>query len=170
MADAAQIAIDALYATLELNLPSTLASLDAERDPELLRLSDPPARFVKRRPFPSDADLLVPLVMLDNKRVEPGGDWKNGERLVTVRLDVWFPGRISDPDVVLEAVSAMCGAIYGVVETGDGRGPYMVGGVDAVTVCRPRTLNLPQMVRQTERQVPVQIARANPEFEIQVWI
>lgn len=159
-----------LIATLEANLPAKLATLTP---PTGIDYADPAPQFFDRALMSTDADVLGPIVAIDRTTSRPGAQYQTGEWLVTLRLDVYFPGPAGARSETLDAIHAFAAAIHDVVKDGDGRGQWMVGGDDysRITVCRPVGLNVEPTVRAfgDGRTIAIPVARAFPEFTLQVW-
>lgn len=166
-AEASQIQVGAAAANEVLGIHEALD------DQVLLALASPSPIFLARSLMATDIDVTRPVVAIDREGTRPGSPYTTGERLVTVRLEVLYPGPVGARGETLEAIHALAAAIMQTVADGDERGPYLVGDIawgERVSVCRPVSLQVEPTVRTFGRGTNTHpIGRAMPEFEIQVW-
>lgn len=153
-----------------------LGIAQVESDSVVLALSDPRTRFYERALERSDIALrLAPLVGVRRASSAADKPLNADTTQVRVELHVVFPGPVGEISCVLEAAQALAGAIYRVVEEGDGRGTFKIGrshdtadGMQVVVV-RPEPLQIEPLIFSAEDLGRAPIGQAYPSFEIEVF-
>jgi hypothetical protein len=142
----------------------------------LLALSDPAPQLYERAWMNGD-DIGPGLTVYVMRELEaPVVPHRTDIYTVSLRCELGFVGPAGASDAktaTLEALRAAAFAVLDVVKDGDGRGEFAVGGTvygANVINCFPRPTNVePAVGSLGDPSRGVTLARANLEFEVQVW-
>lgn len=104
-----------------------LSPVEGREDACVIALGAPAPRLVPRRLAWTD-DLSTPAIGVFSAREAPLAPIHQGLHRVDVRLELVFPGVVGQPDATVDATLAFLGELAATIATGDGRGPYLVGG------------------------------------------
>jgi hypothetical protein len=175
--DAPTKAVPSQVLIREASANAALGIVAGDDDSKVAALSDPPVRFLERAPQATDvAFRMSPIVAVRRDGAQWDRPLDSETSQVRVELHVVFPGPMGEIGATMDALRALCGAIYRVVEEGDGRGRNMVGREYAdengmqVVVARPLPLQVePTVIPELADMGRVPLAQGYPAFEVEVF-
>lgn len=151
----------------------TLGLTARASDSVVLALAAKPITFLEDRDFGDGDGGRGPYVAVEQVREQVVQPLRTDTFKVTVRLHVIFPGPSQEQAATLKATKRFVAELMKVVQTGDGRAPYNVGGNvygDAAMICRPTAMQMQTTVWTIGSDaVSLPVGRAHPEFEIEVY-